>query len=50
MITVFWIFQVFVVLFVHFRIRCWECGINVLWSCLVLGSFALFEVVQVGLF
>lgn len=48
-ITVLWILEVFIVFLIHVRIRCWECRIDVLWSGLVLGSFTLFDMVEICL-
>lgn len=48
-LALFRILQIIVVLFVHFRIRGRECGVNILGTCLVLGRFACLLVVEKGL-
>jgi hypothetical protein len=49
MITILSIFQIFVVLFIHVWVGGRKGGIDVLRSSFMLGSFALFDVVEIGL-
>jgi hypothetical protein len=48
-LTLFGILDVFVVLFVHVRVGCWEGRVDILWHWSVLGSFTLLHPRDVGL-
>lgn len=43
------ILDVFVVLFIHVRVGCWESRVDILWHWSVLGCFALLHPRNVGL-